>query len=767
MKFINKKNILISVSGIILSFILTIIFIPVQLEPEEGYFSKVVLDNEGAMLRMFLNMDEQWVYPDTKMPIPEKLKTCVINFEDKRFDYHFGIDPVAVLRAAYLNIKNGRIVSGGSTITMQLARIRDQKKRTLANKFYEALQSVKFEVLLSKDEILKQYLNCAPYGRNIIGYQTASLKYFGKYADQLSWAEATLLAVLPNSPGGMSPGINHGRMIKKRNLLLKRLFESKIISEEIYKTAVLEKVIISPHIFPKTAPHATEYCIRKSKENIIRSTIDSKIQQNIEEIVKRHAEYLRNNGINNLSVLVCDTRTGKVRAYIGSQDYWDDPKLGKIDGVQASRSSGSILKPFLYAKCIDDGIICENSLIEDIPVNISSFSPQNADDSFSGIVRTKDALTKSLNVPAVILLKKFGLTHFYEALKKMGITTLSRPADDYGLSLIIGGAETSLWEVTNLYRGLANYGDFGRVTIFESDSIEKMERSLTKGASYIVLKILEDVKRPGIEYFWNLFENSRPVSWKTGTSYAHKDAWAMGVTTEWTVGVWAGNFDGETNKMISGAQTAGPVLFDILNRISSNTVEPFYAPANELKTVNVCIATGYIHSENCPETESVMLPKHSQPLQICPYHQKIYLSMDEKEQVCSLCWEKGHKEKTVLKYPPLVTRTMQKAGSEVDQIPEHKSSCPSLWNNNDISIVYPQSGSRIYIPTDIGGAEQKIKMDVAHTQKDSRVFWYIDSVYYGQSEKVHSLSVSPEKGIHTIKVIDSNGKSDEIKFEVL
>lgn len=740
--------------------------IPINLEPEKGFFSRVVLDKKGELLRVFLNKDEQWVYPDTGMPVPEKLKLCVINFEDGCFYYHPGIDPIAVFRAFYGNI-SGSKKSGASTITMQLARIRDPKSRTLRNKIIESFQSMKLELFLSKDEVLIQYLNCAPYGRNIIGYQTASLRYFGKYAEELSWAEAALLAVLPNSPGGMSPGLNHEKLIKKRNRLLKRLLEAEIISDEVYKTAVIEKVTVSPFSFPKSAPHAAEFCVRKLNDDLIRSTIDAEIQDQVEGIVNRHKEYLKNDGIYNLSVLICETGSGKVRAYIGSQDYWDNIKFGKVDGVQALRSSGSILKPFLYAKCIDEGMICENSLVEDIPINISSFSPKNADDTFSGLVRAKTALTSSLNVPAVILLKKYGLVHLYEDLKTMGIRSLSRRAEDYGLSLIIGGSETSLWDVVSLYRGLGNYGEFGKLSIFEDISEGKKERSISKGASYIVLKMLEDVKRPGIEYFWNMFESSRPISWKTGTSYAHKDAWALGVTPEWTIGVWAGNFDGETNKMISGSQTAGPILFDIFNRISSGNGAPFYAPAKELKTVSVCRETGYIPSENCQETEEIFMPEHSLALPVCPYHKKLFVSKDGKEQVCSLCWTEGYSEKIILKYPPLISRTMQKAGADVFSVPEHRRSCPSLEGANDLTIVYPLSGTRVYIPTDIGGAPQKIKLDVAHSKKDIIIYWYIDGIYYGLTESDHSLYINLEKGYHVLKVIDSGGKSSEVRFEVI
>jgi penicillin-binding protein 1C len=339
--------------------------------------------------RSFLNRDEQWLYSSEDQVIPEKLKECVLAFEDKWFYYHLGIDPFAITRAMYLNIKNGNVVSGGSTITMQLARLLSPKRRTFLNKIFETFQSIKLEFLLSKEEILKKYLQFAPYGRNIIGYQTASLKYFDKSADQLSWSEAALLAVLPNSPGQMSPGIKHGKLVEKRDRLLKKMNNDGTITDETLRLSLAEKVNILPVIFPKEAPHLTRYLKNNTDEQVVHSTLNIDIQKDVEQIVKRHSQYLQGFGINNIAVLVAETETGKVRAYMGSQDFWDDSNNGKVDGIHAPRSSGSILKPFLYAKCIDEGLISEEALLADVPVNISTFTPKNANDKFSGLVKAK------------------------------------------------------------------------------------------------------------------------------------------------------------------------------------------------------------------------------------------------------------------------------------------------------------------------------------------------------------------------------------------
>ncbi|MDA3884282.1 MAG: penicillin-binding protein 1C [Candidatus Delongbacteria bacterium] len=766
-KYINKKNILIFLSGTILLFILMVVFTPINIDVENDIYSKVILDSNGDILRIFLNRDEQWLYSSEDQAIPEKLKECVLAFEDKWFYYHPGIDPLAITRAMYLNIKNGNVVSGGSTITMQLARLLSPKRRTFFNKIFETFQSIKLEFLLSKEEILKKYLQFAPYGRNIIGYQTASLKYFDKSADQLSWSEAALLAVLPNSPGQMSPGIKHGKLVEKRDRLLQKMNNVGTITDETLRLSLAEKVNILPVIFPKEAPHLTRYLKNNTEEQVVHSTVNIDIQKDVEQIVKRHSQYLQGFGINNIAVLVAETETGKVRAYMGSQDFWDDPNNGKVDGIHAPRSSGSILKPFLYAKCLDEGLISEESLLADVPVNISTFTPKNANDKFSGLVKAKDALARSLNIPAVILLKKYGLLNFYQFLKASGVSTLFRQSYDYGLPLIIGGAEVTLFDMVSLFRGLGNYGKFGKLTLVENEKkVAETQQLISEGASYITLKMLENVTRPGVEFFWNLFEDSQSIAWKTGTSYGHKDAWAIGVNPRWTIGVWVGNFSGEGNTMLGGAKSAGPVLFDIFNLLKSDEELKFYAPIGGLKTVDICKVTGYLASKDCPEIKSVFMPTNSKPLRKCPYHDKIFISADEKEQVCSLCWEEGHKETSILRYPPLVSRYLRLNGKPIDIIPPHRKTCSSLTNSADISIVYPINNLKIFIPREYNGELQKVKLDVAHSRKDSKIYWYIDEIYYGSTIDEHYLIVTLDSGDHILKVVDSNGISDSVKFEV-
>lgn len=448
--------------------------IPDPLFPDD--YSTIVLDENGQYLRVFLNSKEQWIFPDDGREVPERLKTAVIHFEDKRFEKHPGIDFAAVFRALYQNIKSGERISGASTITMQVARLMKPKERTIKNKIIEMLQALRIEMKYSKDEILKLYLQHAPYGSNIIGYRTASLRYFGKEPEHLSWAEAATLAVLPNNPANVNPLRNQQLLQEKRDKLLKSLQQEGIIDETTCKLALAEPIPEGMYPFPLSAPHLAEALKKSVDKNIIKTTINKEIQDRATFMVKSYVERIRQLGINNAALIITETSTGEVKAYVGSQDYYDNQYLGKIDGIQMRRSSGSTLKPFLYALAMDEGLIIPESRIKDIPISYGGYTPYNANHKFDGIVRADDALIRSLNAPAVNLLYQYGVGNFYDFLKNAGMTSLFRTAEEYGLSLILGGSEVSLWELSQLYRGLGNYGNFTEIYVLQDDIAREAER---------------------------------------------------------------------------------------------------------------------------------------------------------------------------------------------------------------------------------------------------------------------------------------------------
>lgn len=586
-----------------------------------------------------------------------------------------------------------------------------------------------------------------------------------------------MLAVLPNAPGLISPDSHSRLLTAKRNRLLKKLLEMGVIDAESYQLALLEEVPPGSRPFRMSAPHLSQWLKDSYAKNggIIRTTINAPIQQWVEDLVKQHLHYLESQGIRNGAVLVAETKSGKIRAYVGSQDFWDSNNLGQVDGVRAPRSSGSILKPFLYALSIDEGLILPQTVLKDVPTYFGAFSPSNASGTYSGMVTAKHALVHSLNVPAVRLLNRYGLHDFYSFLKTAGITTLFRTADDYGLPLILGGAEVTLWDMARLYRGLGNRGQFDDLIILSDNRkpgtapAGQSSAFISPMSCYLTLNMLSDLARPGSEYYWEQYQDQRRIAWKTGTSYGQRDAWAIGVSPQWTIAVWVGNFDGEGNANLMGSRCAGPLLFDIFNTLpASPELSWFPKPEDgEIQPVTICSETGYRAGNDCPNTIIVEAPRFMKPLKVCPYHKRLYVSGDERFQVCSLCWKNGdYHAKSFLVYPPDVAQYLRQQGQIVTMLPPHKPDCPAQSDENPLTIVYPGQNAHLWLPRDFGGTLQKVILRAAHRLPHTTVFWYLDNSYLGETSERHELAAALTAGWHTLKVIDETGKDDLIRFYV-
>ena len=729
-------------------------------------YSVVVLDKDGQILRIFLNKKDTWRLPPAEDKIPKKLEQAVLQFEDRYFYYHPGVNIFALSRALWQNLNSREIVSGASTISMQVARISRPKARTYLNKFLEILQALKLELFHSKKDILNIYLNNAPYGGNIVGYRAASLRYFRKMPQSLSWSEAATLAVLPNAPSLISPTVNPQKLRQKRDRLLRLLRRRKIISTETYTLALLES--IPQHSFGSKifAAHLARSLHTKfPRKSVLQTTIDRNLQQQAEGLTREHSRFLRSLGINEAAVLIAETQSGKVRAYVGSVDFWER----QVDGVQAPRSSGSILKPFLFALSMDNGLLLPQTLIQDVPSFFGSFSPANANRRYSGITTARQALVRSLNVPAVRLLNKFGLQAFYYFLQQGGLRTLFRPADEYGLPLILGGAEVNLWDMCTLFRGLGREGRFSALSVLQDAAAKGRERRLiSQGAAWLTLDILKEVKRPGAEYYWRQYQNQWPLAWKTGTSYGQRDGWAIGVNPQWTIGVWVGNFEGQGNANLSGAACAGPLLFAIFRHLPKNAEQAWFKkPGANLQQVRLCRESGFIAGEYCPHSITAEAPAGMKPLAVCPYHKQIYVNKAESEQVCSLCWQEGdYKALTRLIYPPQVSYILRKNGRQMQNIPPHRKSCPGLLLQNPLKIVYPRKNASIWVPRDIDGNYQKVTCRAAHRLKGSKLYWYLDTFYKGSSSGEHVLALKFKKGRHMLEVVDESGNRDKVSFFV-
>lgn len=756
----------------LMALLICFLLIPLPRPLFQQSYSTVVIDEQGNILRAFLNEDQQWCFPpDYRLTIPEKLKTCILNFEDKYFYQHPGINPVSLIRSIFRNLSSKRIRSGASTISMQVIRLALKKPRTIPNKILEIFQALKLEFRYSKEKILHFYVNHAPYGGNIIGFQAASLKYFRKKPDQLTWSESAILAVLPNSPGLISPLFNRNKLLKKRDALLKALLAKQKINRETYLISIQEPLARAFSNFFINAPHLSQTLKNQLnlKSGYIHTTIIQKHQARIEELVRQHLLFLQSQGIYNGAALVVETQSRKIRAYVGSQDFFDNQHGGQNDGLISPRSTGSILKPFLYALAMDEGIILPQTRIKDVPSYFGSFSPSNASKKYSGLISAKEALIHSLNVPASRLLNTYGLHKFFLFLESAGMSTLFRKPDEYGLTLILGGAEATLFDLSMLYCGLGNRGNFRPLICIQPDRPEASgigSRMISPEACYFVLEMLKDVKRPGSEFYWEQYHNQHPIAWKTGTSYGQRDAWSVGVTPQWTIAVWVGNFNGEGNPNLSGASCAAPLMFDIFNYLPKSPLLNWFDKAKlKLKKVKLCLDTGFVAGPHCPKTYWADALNSLKPLKSCPYHRTIFTSMDESCQVCSLCWKADeYKKINRLVYPPDVSQYLREKGMIISDIPPHNKSCPGHSESEALQIIYPVQNAKMWIPRDFDGTLQKITFKVAHRIKDRTVYWYLDNIYQGYTQRKHKRAFEMKKGWHRLDVIDSEGNRDHRRF---
>lgn len=752
---------------IFLTALLVYLYFPLKNPFIDSDYSRVITDRNAEILRVFLNSEEQYCLPPVfNNTVPEKLHQAVIHFEDNYFYYHPGINPVSVVRAVYQNLKNKKVVSGASTLTMQLARIRKGRNRTTINKIVEMLEALRIEAQFSKEEILKMYLDHAPYGGNIIGYQAASWRYFGKPPQKLSWAEACLLAVLPNSPGTVSPVKNNERLFQKRNNLLQSLYENGRIDNSTLNISLDEPIPNRVISFDLYAPHLTRRINNEhsDKNRIVKTSIDLNIQEKANSIIKRHKHILEGSGIKNAAVIVVENKTRKVRAYVGSQDFYGNQ--GRIDGVIAPRSSGSLLKPFLYALSIREGLIIPQSLLQDVPTYYGAFSPHNASEMYDGIVTAHDALVRSLNVPAVRLLYTYGHYKFYNFLQQSGISTLYRSADAYGLPMIIGGVEVTLWDMATGYCNLANLGEHSNITYLEekTDHLLNTYSLIDSTSVMLTLNMLKDLQRPGAEYYWNKFNSQKPIAWKTGTSYGHKDAWAVGINPDWTVAVWVGNFDATTNKNLSGASSAGPILFNVFNSLPTLSVQKWWNTEDFVSPIaDICAVTGYAATPRCPEIIVRPVAK-TDVLKACPYHIKLYVDSISQFSVCSKCWEGNQEEKYLTAYPPIVVNYLRKNGAVIEKIPVHNPKCSTHRSDGFIEIEYPKENSKIFVARDFDGAYQSVVFSVAYQIRNHDLHWYLDDKYLGQTNGKHKMAVHLFEGEHKLTIIDVYGNTKTINF---
>lgn len=724
-------------------------------------YSFIIEDREGSLLGARISSDEQWRFPIIQK-VPQRFKECIITYEDKRFDGHIGIDFLAIARAVWQNIRAGEIVSGGSTITTQLIRLsRKGKPRKWSEKIIEASLATRFELSYTKDEILRLYSTHAPFGGNVVGLETAAWRYYGKSPNQLSWAESAALAVLPNAPSLIRPGKNATEFLRKRDFLLHRLYTNNVIDSLTYALAILEPLPGTPRPLPNKAEHLIASETNKDRiRHRIQTTIDADLQEMVEMIAERQHAALSIRGIENMAVLVAENESGKVRAYLanaqGSQEYYNDMIL-------TPRSTGSILKPLLYTMLIDDGLITPRALVPDVPSYFSGFVPENYDRTFRGAVRANRALSYSLNIPAVWMLKSFGINRFHYRLKELGMT-LPYSAQHYGLSLILGGAEISLWELVGIYQTLAasvlKYPDSEFAQGISLNN-EKPGKGGVKESPTAVMHMLEamlDVNRPDEERNWERFFSNRKVAWKTGTSQGFRDAWAVGLNYDYTVGVWVGNADGEGKPDLTGLKCAAPVLFEVFNRLPAR--EWFEFPYDDATYKSICQKSGFAPSEACETIDSVQVSMSTSTVKSCKYCKFVQLDQSKQFRVNSSCYDLASSYTSPwFSLPPLMENYYKNNNPGYKPLPPYLQGCNTTYSDVSFSIIYPNRNSTIFLPVDMNGNLQHIVFRAVHSNPEAIMFWSLDDQFIGRTEGQHEISVQPESGKQVLRVTDMDGNS--------
>ncbi|WP_236974618.1 penicillin-binding protein 1C [Membranihabitans maritimus] len=732
--------------------------------------STVLEDKQGQILSARIAEDGQWRFPEMDS-LPYKYKTAVRYFEDEYFYYHPGINPVSLMRAAWQNLTSKKIQSGGSTLTMQVIRLsRKNKPRSYLEKVKEIILATRLEWRFSKAEIFRLYASHAPFGGNVVGLQAASWRYFARSPELLSWAETATLAVLPNAPSLIYPGKNQKQLEEKRNRLLDKLMGKGILTKEENELAKSEPLPDKPHPLPQATPHLLNKAMAEGKDGqIIPSTIDAGLQDQLTQLIDRYHSSLSKNEIHNGAILVLDVKNATVKGYIGNTQCKEEGSGSSVDIITAPRSTGSTLKPFLFAAMLEEGMLLPEALIEDIPTRISGYAPQNFDQTYSGAVPADQALTRSLNVPAVRMLQDYGIPPFYNRLRRLGLESIDKGPDHYGLSLILGGAESSLWELCLAYYFMAKKLREEPITsITYSHKDEKITRKLNdfgKGSIYQTFEVLTGLNRPFQEGAWKIFDSSRKIAWKTGTSFGFRDAWAIGITPEYIVGIWAGNADGEGRPGLTGIQTAAPILFDAFDLLPPTSW--FYSPEMDLTTINTCSKSGYRASVNCSGIKEMNVVKNGLKFPSCPYHHKIHLDETKQYQVNSRCYPVHLMKEEKWFVLPTVQEWYYKTNNpDYRSLPPFMESCNNN-ENTEMQLIYPTKKMQIFLAKDLDGYLNPTIFELAHRKPGTKVFWFIDEEYLGYTRQIHKMEIITTEGMHKITIVDENGNDMEKDIEFI
>ncbi len=754
---------IVCLSPAIVFLVLTLLF---PLPRTKGY-SLTVEDRQGRLLGAFLADDGRWRLRTDPGEIPERLKRILLLREDRWFYYHFGVNPLALLRAVWQNARSGRRISGGSTITMQIARMMEPKPRTIGAKMFEAFRAVQLEMKYSKKELLEMYLSMVPLGGNIEGLKSASLLYYQTPPERLNIARLFDLMLIPRDPNGLQPDKNPDRLLAERRRQAQRWIARGFLSREdsivIWTTPAAVQRITPPML----APH---YCFRVKnlvrRGGDVRGALDLDVQRTVERLLSAQLRIWSAKGVHNGAAIVVDNRNRDVLAYAGSGDFGDSLASGQVDAVRALRSPGSTLKPFLYAMLMDAGSLTPKTRLLDVPYDAEGFTAENYDGTYSGPVFADDALRRSLNVPMIRLLKQAGTTPFLQFVVKAGVASLQDQKQKLGLSMILGGCGVTLEELTDAYSSFPNSGRFLPLRYIrdgESDS-GVSRQAFSPSSAYMVTSILTGLNRPDLPSGFESSVSLPAVAFKTGTSYGRRDAWSVGYTARYTVGVWMGNADNTGNPDLMGGRTAAPLLFDILTSITRTGEKSILPLPDDISLRDVCTESGKDPTPRCAHRIEDFYSVTRTSRAPCDMCREYLVSPDGTLSYCPSCvGTHAYRVATIVTYPPELLEFWKRSNVTYAAAPPHNPFCTTVSAGDGPTIVSPSDAMTYYLVS----KKQELCLQATPLVDVTTHAWYLDDRYLGTVRAGVRWLIHIGGGEHVVCCVDDKGRASKTRFRVV
>lgn len=728
--------------------------------------ARVVVAHDGTPLWRFADADGIWRYPVTIDEVSPRYLEALINYEDRWFWKHPGVNPFSVLRAAWQDLSSGRVVSGGSTLTMQVARLLDPHPRTFGGKFRQLWRALQLEWHLSKRDILTLYLNRAPFGGTLQGVGAASWAYLGKSPAQLSYSDAALLAVLPQAPSRLRPDRWPDRAEAARNKVLERMAIRGIWPAKQVQESREEPVWLAPRQMPQLAPLFSRMMLGKSRSDKIVTTLDAGLQRQLEELAQNWKGRLP--ARSSLAMIVVDHTDMSVRGWVGSVDMNDDSRFGHVDMVNAIRSPGSVLKPFIYGLALDDGLIHPASLLQDVPRRTGDYRPGNFDSGFHGPVSMSEALVRSLNLPAVQVLEAYGPKRFAASLRNVGLPLYLPAGAAPNLSLILGGAGARLDDMAAAYSAFARHGKAGKLRLQPSDPL--LERPLmSAGAAWIIRRIMADEAQPLPD---NALSRVVPLAWKTGTSYGYRDAWAIGINARYVIGIWTGRPDGTPVVGQFGFASAVPLLNQVNNLLlSRGTNQPEDPRPESVSRGVVCWPGGQslaVGDSNCRRRLATWLLEGSQPPTLLLPEQEgvngirfpVWLD-DEGKRVAADCPQA--REQTLIVWPLPLEPWLPESERRGARLPPVSAICPPLGQDPALPLQLTGLRDGAIVKRSPGSPEASLPVQTSGGTGDR--WWFLNGQRLDERGRHLTLRLTV-KGDYQLLVMDDAGQVATVRFSL-